>query len=132
MSVPQAAPSPQSQTAKKLLFRLSKPPYGRSQAREALDAVLAAAAFEQDVSVLFVGDGLYQLLKNQKPGEIDQKNFAASFGLFGLYGITQIYAPDADLKARNLTPDTLLLPVTPLSRQDLIALMRTQDQILSF
>lgn len=130
---PAQSPSgPDSNRARKLLFRLSKPPYGRSQAREALDALLAAAAFEQDVSVLFVGDGLYLLLKNQQPGAIEQKNFTASFGLFNLYGINQIYAAETDLVERRLTPDQLALAVTVLSREELTSLLRSQDQILSF
>ncbi len=122
----------QHNPAKKLLFRLSKPPYGRSHAREAIDALLAAAAFEQDVSVLFVGDGLYQLLKNQQPNAIDQKNFTASFGLFNLYGISRIYALDTDLSERGLSAEQLLLPVTSMDRASLTTLLREQDQILSF
>src|SRR5690606_32804954 len=104
--------------SKKLLFRLSKAPYVRSLAREAIDAVLAAAAFEQDVRVLCMGDGVYQLLKDQNPTAIEQKNFTASFGLFTLYGINQVYALDTDLTERGLSPAQLLLPVTPLDRED--------------
>lgn len=115
-----------------ILFRLTRPPYGSSHARDALDAILATAAFEQNVSLLFLGDGLYQLLPNQAPQHIQQKNFTAAFGLFELYGLTQFYADEESLRARGLSPNQLVLPVQPLDRAGISALMRRQNQIISF
>ena len=117
---------------KRLLFRLSKAPYGSSLAREALDAVLAAAVFEQEVSLLFCGDALYQLLPSQAPDRIQQKQYTAAFGLFPLYGITKIYAEANDMAARNLSTTELTLPVQLLNTAELQHLYRNQDQIISF
>ncbi len=118
--------------SKRLLFRLTKAPYGSSLAREALDAVLAAAVFEQDVSLLVSGDALYQLLPSQAPDHIQQKQYTAAFGLFPLYGIIKIYAAADDMAARRLSTTELTLPVQLLDTAGLQHLYRNQDQIISF
>ena len=38
-----------------------KAPYGTIYALESLEVVLIAAAFDQDISLVFVDDGVYQL-----------------------------------------------------------------------
>ncbi|MCV6605105.1 MAG: DsrE family protein, partial [Porticoccaceae bacterium] len=60
-----------------LLFILRSAPYGSSLAREGLEAVLAAASLGQNVSVLFMDDGILQLTRHQQPGQIGQKNNAS-------------------------------------------------------
>ena len=117
---------------KRLLFRLTKPPYGSSLAREAVDAVLAAAVFEQEISLLFCGDALYQLLPSQAPDLIQQKRYTAVFGLFPLYGITNVYVEATAMTARGLSADELILPVKPLNATELRQLYRSQNQIISF
>ena len=59
--------------AKKFMYMNTKAPYGTIYALESLEVVLIGAAFEQDVSVAFVGDGVYQLTKGQKTAEIGMK-----------------------------------------------------------
>ena len=45
----------------------STAPYGVSNGQESLDLALAAANFGQDVTLFFVDDGVFQLLKSQQP-----------------------------------------------------------------
>jgi sulfur relay (sulfurtransferase) DsrF/TusC family protein len=40
-------------------------PYGTVYALESLEVVLIAAAFDQDVSLSFIDDGVYQLVEGQ-------------------------------------------------------------------
>jgi tRNA 2-thiouridine synthesizing protein C len=51
---------------KKFLYLNRKAPYGSIYALESLEVVLIGAAFEQDVSLAFIDDGVYQLKKGQK------------------------------------------------------------------
>ncbi len=46
-------------TIKKFMFVNRKAPYGTVYALESLEAVLIGAAFEQDVSLAFMDDGVY-------------------------------------------------------------------------
>ena len=65
--------------AKKFLYVNRKAPYGTIYALESLEVVLIGAAFEQDVSVAFVGDGVYQLTKGQDTKGLEMKNFSPTF-----------------------------------------------------
>ena len=61
---------------KKFMFVNRKAPYGTVYALESLEVVLISAAFEQDVSLVFVDDGVYQLKKGQQTKGIETKNFS--------------------------------------------------------
>lgn len=53
---------------KKFMYVNRKCPYGTIYALESLEVVLITAAFDQDVSLAFTDDGVYQLMKDQKNG----------------------------------------------------------------
>jgi tRNA 2-thiouridine synthesizing protein C len=59
--------------SKKILLVSRHAPYGNSTARESIDIALAAAAYDQDIGILFMDDGVFQLLKNQQSQHVDQK-----------------------------------------------------------
>ena len=46
--------------AKKFLYVNRRAPYGSIYGLESLEVVLIGAAFEQDVSLAFLGDGVFQ------------------------------------------------------------------------
>ena len=50
---------------KKIMYVNRKAPYGTIYALESLEVVLIAAAFDQDVSLVFMDDGVYQLKKGR-------------------------------------------------------------------
>jgi tRNA 2-thiouridine synthesizing protein C len=79
---------------KKILFISRHPPYSSSTAREALDALLAASAYDQDLSLLFMDDGVFQLLKEQDSSMLEQKNIAAILPVLSVYDIDNIYIQD--------------------------------------
>ena len=49
-------------TPRRILFVIAHPPHRGALAFELLDELLVGAVFDQRVSVLFVGDGVYQLI----------------------------------------------------------------------
>ena len=51
---------------KKFMFVNRKAPHGTVYALESLEVVLITAAFDQDVSLVFMDDGVYQLKKGQQ------------------------------------------------------------------
>ena len=65
--------------SKKFLYVNRKPPHGTIYALESLEVVLIGAAFEQEVTLAFIDDGVYQLLQNQDSSAIGTKNFAPTF-----------------------------------------------------
>lgn len=119
-------------SAKKILFISRQAPYGRSTAKECLDAILAASAYEQALSLLFLGDGIFQLKKHQEMGEQQQKNFANILPVLGMYDINKIYTQKSALEERGLQQEDLVVQTTPLSNEAIQTLMEQQDQLLSF
>ena len=58
------------EVVKRFMYVNRKAPYGTIYALENLEVVLIAAAFDQDVSVVFLDDGVYQLKKSQDTAAI--------------------------------------------------------------
>ena len=117
---------------KKFLYVNRKAPYGTIYALEALEVVLIGAAFEQDVSLAFLGDGVYQLAKGQDTKGLQVKNFSPTFGALEDYDVTKLYVEEEALQARGLSAADLVVPVEVVSTQRMAEIMEGQDVILSF
>lgn len=92
---------------KKFVYINRKAPYGTVYALESLEVVLIGAAFEQEVQLVFVDDGVYQLIRGQSTDGIGMKNFSKTYAALGDYEVTQIYIDEQSLTDRGLTMDDL-------------------------
>ena len=117
---------------KKFMFVNRKAPYGTIYALEALEVVLISAAFDQDVSLAFLDDGVYQLVKGQQTKSLEVKNFSPTYRALEGYDIQKLYVERESLEARSLTQDQLLVPVQLVSAKELAQLMEQQDVIVGF
>jgi tRNA 2-thiouridine synthesizing protein C len=96
-----------SEETKKFMYINRKAPYGTIYAWESLEVVLIGAAFEQDVSLAFMDDGVFQLTKGQSTAGIGMKNFSPTYSALGDYEVTKIYVEKESLDERGLTLDDL-------------------------
>ena len=119
-------------TIKKFLYVNRKAPYGTIYALESLEVVLIAAAFEQDVSLLFADDGVYQLIKGQKTDGIGMKNFSPTYRALEGYDVEKLYVDRESLEVRGLKESDLLVDVTVLDSAAIGELMDGQDVVFSF
>ncbi|MDH5573233.1 MAG: sulfurtransferase complex subunit TusC [Gammaproteobacteria bacterium] len=117
---------------KKFMFVNRKAPYGTIYALESLEVVLITAAFDQDVSLVFSDDGVYQIKKGQVTDGIGMKNFSPTYRALEGYDVEKLYVDKESLDERGLTEDDLLVDVEVLSRAELGKLMDEQDTIMSF
>lgn len=117
---------------KKFMFVNRKAPYGTIYALESLEVVLITATFDQDVSLVFIDDGVYELVKGQQTKDIGVKNFSPSYRALDGYDVEKLYVDQASLSARGLTEKDLLVPVEVLDARQMGQLMAQQDVILSF
>jgi tRNA 2-thiouridine synthesizing protein C len=131
---------------KRFLFVNRKAPYGTIYALEALEVVLIGAAFDQQISLAFLDDGVFQLAKGVDTKGIGMKNFSNAFRALGDYGVTKLYVEKESLSARGLTLDDLQAityedenddfkvkpSIIPVSRAELAKAMAEQDVVLSF
>ena len=118
--------------AKRFLYVNRRAPYGTIYALESLEVVLIGAAFEQDVSLAFVDDGVYQLTKGQNTKGLEMKNFSPTFRALEDYDVTKLYVEKEALEARGLREADLVVPVEVVSTQRMAEIMEGQDVILSF
>ena len=97
-----------SEIVKKFLYLNRKAPYGTIYAWESLEVVLIGAAFDQEVRVMFVDDGVYQLTTGQDTSEVGMKNFSPTYRTLGDYEVKSVYVDRDSLEARGLTQDDLV------------------------
>lgn len=117
---------------KKFLFLNRKAPYGTIYALEGLEVVLISAAFDQDVSLAFIDDGVYQLAKGQQTKGLEVKNFSPAYRALEGYDIEKLYVERESLAARGLSEEDLIVDVQVLSGEELANLMAAQDVVISF
>lgn len=117
---------------KKFMFVNRKAPYGTIYALESLEVVLITASFDQDVSLIFMDDGVYDIVKGQQTKGIGIKNFSPSYRALEGYDVEKLYVDRDSLTQRGLTEADLLVPVEVLDAAAMGQLMAEQDVILSF
>lgn len=116
----------------KILVMQRHAPYGNSIARDGLDYILTCAAYDQELSVIFMGDGVFQLIANQEPANIQLKTHLGVLELFELYDISRVYAVREDLLERHIAPDMLGIKVIEIDRQEVGHLIQQQHQVIGF
>ena len=121
-----------SGVTKRFLYVNRKAPYGTIYALESLEVVLVGAAFEQDVSLAFLGDGVYQLARNQNTKGLEMKNFSPTFRALEDYDVTKLYVEREALEARGLTEEDLVVPVQVMEAAKIAEIMESQDVVLTF
>ncbi len=131
---------------KKFLYVNRKAPYGTIYALESLEVVLIGAAFEQDVALAFLDDGVFQLTKGQNTDGIGVKNFSPTFRALGDYDVQKLYVERESLEERGLSEDDLIEVVYEdedddweekpaikvVSRAEMADVMADADVVLSF
>jgi len=121
-----------SPTVKKFMFVNRKAPYGTIYALESLEVVLITATFDQDVSLVFLDDGVYEIVKGQNSKAIGIKNYSPTYRALDGYDVEKLYVERESMEARGLTEADLLVPVEVLSSAEMADLMAEQDVVLSF
>lgn len=121
-----------SGVVKKFLYVNRKAPYGTIYALESLEVVLIAAAFDQDVSLAFLDDGVYQIVKGQNTKNVDVKNFSPTYRALEGYDIEKLYVDKESMEVRGLTEADFIVDVKVLSRPEMADLMASSDVVMTF
>ena len=131
---------------KKFLYINRKAPYGTIYALESLEVVLIGAAFEQDVALAFLDDGVFQLVEGQETAGIGMKNFSKTYRALGDFEVRKLYVERESLKERGLG-EADLMPIVYedenedyaekpsirlVDRAEMAQLISESDVVLSF
>ena len=118
----------------KLAFLFRAAPHGNAISREGLDALLAATAFcdEEEIGVFFIDDGVLNLLDEQKPELLLQKDFIRTFKLLDLYDIEQRFVCTDSLDQYNLQTEQLIISAEKIDRTSLINKLSQAEKVFTF
>lgn len=101
------------------LFIQHRAPYAGYTAQDTLDALLVMAAFGQNPSVLFEGDGVWQLVGAQESAVFGRASLVAQYGALDLYEVENVYVDLNSLRQRHLTLKDLAIDAQGLEQTQL-------------
>lgn len=113
---------------KKLLFIADSLPLQQEKARENLDFLFMLAAFEVQISILFMNEGIFQLLKTEHQ-IIHQHPFLPLLNALPQYDIHTLLVLKDSLIHFNMTEEVLIPPIKLIQKKELPRLFRSVDYI---
>ena len=117
---------------KKLLLVSRRAPYGNNLPQAALELTLAASAFEQAVSLLFMDDGVWQLRCHQEAAGLGRKSIEKTLDSLPLYDLETLYVDAASLQSRGLSAAQLRPGLQLLDETGLRDFIESHEQVFSF
>ncbi|MCL4542577.1 MAG: sulfurtransferase complex subunit TusC [Deltaproteobacteria bacterium] len=117
----------------KIMFICSTAPYGTIYEQEAIEAMIMFSSYEQDISVAFIGDGVFSLKKGQDPSLLNIKNFTQTYLVIkDDFEVSHLYVEKESLKERGLDESDLITEVEVLDRNVLRQKMDEMKALLPF
>lgn len=119
----------------KLAFLFTQPPFGSAVSREGLDALLAASAFcdEQEIAICFINDGVFNLIADQQPEKLLQKDHISTFKLLELYDLSECFICQESVSLRGLDNADWLLPMLQFKTQaEMLVLLEQAEKVMTF
>lgn len=132
-----------SDDIKKIMFTVRKAPHGTIYVYEGLEVKLIMAAYDADISVVFMDDGVYAVKAGQDTKELGIKGFEATYKALVDYEISKVFVDRESMERRGMSEDDLVVigededteePIRPqvVSAAEIAAMMAEQHNILSF
>ncbi|MCP4751162.1 MAG: sulfurtransferase complex subunit TusC [Proteobacteria bacterium] len=118
------------QGVKKIAHLIRRAPHGTIYAYEGLESVLIMAAYDQDISMIFVDDGVFSLKKGQDTAGIGTKGFSKTLAALKDYEVEKLYVDRISLEERGLTQSDLLVEVEVLESVEIAGIMAEQDAVV--
>lgn len=119
-------------TPQSVLFVLRHSPYGSDMAKSAIDAALAFAAFEQPLNLLFLGDGVLQLMPGQDGKVIGRKTIYKQLLSLPMYDVERIYVDSVAAQRHRIDLAAFPASVERVSEGEAHALMCDHRHVLGF
>ncbi|QJD30088.1 sulfurtransferase complex subunit TusC [Methylococcus geothermalis] len=113
--------------SKSFVFVVRQPPFCGARNVEMLDQILAATAFDHPIDVLFLDDGVLQLLSGQRAECAGLRPLAPVLQTLEFYDVREVAAESESLAERALSADRLAVPVRLLARRDVPAWIAGHD-----
>ncbi|MBM7074520.1 sulfurtransferase complex subunit TusC [Shewanella sp. 202IG2-18] len=113
-----------------IIFR-SSPAYN-CKGREALDLAMLSASFDQHVKLIFLDEGVFNLLKGQSPELLGGKDYLSTLKALPLYDIDDVYVCEHSLSVNLLEKNELFIDCILVTQQRIRTLINEADEVLIF
>ncbi len=115
-----------------LLIISRQSPWSGPSAREALDIALAGGAFDLPVGMLFMDDGVFQLVPSQSARQLQQKDITANLQALPMFGVEDLFICNTSLTERGMLSTKLSVePLRRLHDDEIAALIDRYDQVIT-
>jgi tRNA 2-thiouridine synthesizing protein C len=122
-----------NESAAKLMIVFRTAPYGSIYAFEGVENVVMMAAYEQDLTVLFIDDGVYTLKKGMDSSVTGIKDFSPTFkALEPVYEVEKIYIDKESLESRGLALEDLIIEPEIIEKDQVEKMMEEQRNFMMF
>ncbi len=122
----------EEEKAEKLMIVFRKAPYGSIYSFEGLENVLIMGAYDQDISILFIDDGVYAIKSDMDTEATGIKNFSPTFRALEAYDIEKLYIDRESLESRGLSVDDLVIKPKVIEADEVEKLMEEQKNFFMF
>ena len=112
-----------------VIFRTA--PHRNARAREGLEFAMLAASLDQQVSLIFVDEGVFNLLP-QNAELIGNKDYLATFKAVDFYDIEPVLVLDSALTQVGLTAEQLTLAADVVDSAAMQQHLQQVDEVMVF
>ena len=116
---------------KSVLIRMSKSPLNGLISGEQLETAMVAATFEQEVSILFTGYGVLNLLPTKETKEVTGYNIEKMLLALPTFDVNDLFICERSLEQRQIGVFSLPKNATLITFEDQRRLIKTTDVVLS-
>jgi len=114
----------------KIAVILTKAPFDGVYARESQDLILALAAVDYQLSLIFCDDAVYQLIAGHDSQLLQLKDLRPRQKLFALYDIDRLYVCAQSLRQRGIAAECLPADYQVLEGPALRQLLLEQQHLI--
>jgi tRNA 2-thiouridine synthesizing protein C len=114
---------------KSMAFLCRRTPWGSGHAAEMLEAVLIAGAFDQEVHLAFIDDGVFQLVPAQRPELLGRRPLEDGFRELVDLDVEHVWVERESLLERGLDTAELAVAATVLDRREMTELLARMDAV---
>jgi tRNA 2-thiouridine synthesizing protein C len=116
----------------KVVILMRKAPYGSVYTSEGFRTIMGLAVFEMDLNILYMDDGVFTLVKDQKPEKLDMKPLGEGFSMLAEMNVKKFYVHKGSLADRGLSLDDLVMKVDQLDDAGVAEVLSSATKILPF
>ena len=116
----------------KVAILMRKAPYGSVYTAEGFRSVMGVGVFEMDAVLIFVEDGVYALVKDQNPEQLDMQPLGEGFPMLPEFGVDGFYVHQPSLEERGLSVEDLVMKVQLIDNAGLAKLLAEYGAVMSF